>query len=260
VNVSTSAAPDLANGVIMVELHGLLSVGSSPIVRAVLHTALAQAPDAAIVDISDLRVDRPSRLAVFPAAVRAHGSPAATLVLCGATPEVSALMRNGVLGTVATYRDCEAALAALASARDGGSDRLWLRLASTPDAPARARELVATACRRWALPELRGPAALVMSELVSNSVQHAGTDIVVRLARNGDHLYLSVRDGSPVPPRVAGGAMDGPLPYGAGTLADRGRGLHLVDTYTTAWGCNVAGDGKTVWATLRTSGQDSTAD
>lgn len=255
-SLSTSVTPGLASGVIVVELHGLLSVDSSPVVRAVLHTALAEAPDAAIVDVSDLRVDSASRLAVFPAAVQAHGSPAATLVLCGATPEMSHLMHGDVLGGVATYGDCATALAAVTSAQAAGSDRLWLRLESTPDAPARARELVASACRRWTTPDLRAPAALVISELVSNAVQHAGTDIEVRLARNADHLYLSVRDGSPVPPRIAAGTDDGVFPQDTGPLADRGRGLRLVSTYATAWGCNVTGDGKTVWATLRMSGQD----
>ena len=247
--------PGQADGVIVVELHGLLSSESSPTVRAALHTALAEAPHAAIVDISDLRIDSRVWLDVFPAAVRAHGSPAATLVLCGATPEVRHLMRDGALGGIAIYGDSQAALAAIASAQADDPDRWWLRLESTPDAPARARDLVAAACRRWDTPDLRGPAALVVSELVTNAVQHAGTDMLVRLVRDGTHVYVSVRDSSPAPLRP-GGTAAGTFPHTDGPAADRGRGLHLVSTYTTAWGCNVTGDGKTVWAVLRTSDPD----
>lgn len=75
-------------------------------------------------------------------------------------------------------------------------------------------------------------------------MQHAGTDILVRVARRGDYLHVSVRDGSPQPPRIGRTTDDG-------SPAERGRGLHLVDVYSTAWGSNVTADGKTVWATLR---------
>lgn len=154
-----------------------------------------------------------------------------------------------VLGGVVVHPTLAAALSAVSTADVAGVQRISSRLCATVGAARRARELVSAACRRWELDELAEPASLVISELVSNAVQHAGTDLVVRMARRGDHLHLSVQDGSRRPPLMAGdsGRTDD-------SPAVRGRGLHLVDTYTTAWGSNITADGKTVWATLRVTG------
>jgi anti-sigma regulatory factor (Ser/Thr protein kinase) len=242
--LTATVAPDLANGVIMVELHGVLSVQSAPTARAVLLKCLVQGPDAVIVDVADLKVEQRSHLTVFPAAVRSHGGPHTALLLCGASEQLSRSMRGGVLGGVRTYADRDLALAAAAAARGTGARRTALRLGPTPSAPTRARQFVTDTCRDWDLDDLRGPATLVASELVSNAVQHAGTDMVIRVAHRGDHLHLSVSDGSRTPPRVPGTRSNG-------VLTDRGRGLHLVSVYTSAWGSNVSADGKTVWATMR---------
>jgi hypothetical protein len=244
--LTADIAPDLADGVIVLRLHGLLSVQSAPSARAVLLKCLAQCPDAVIVDLADLRVECRSQLTVFPAAVRTHSGPPVAILLCGASAELDAMMGGAVLGQIPTAPDCAAAMAAVAAARVVGAPRKVIRLPPGPTAPSRARELVAEACRDWAIEHLRGSASLVVSELVSNAVQHAGTDILLRIARRGDYLHLSVQDGSTEPPRVAGGDRGD-----TGQLAERGRGLHLVDVYATAWGSNITDGGKTVWATLR---------
>jgi anti-sigma regulatory factor (Ser/Thr protein kinase)/anti-anti-sigma regulatory factor len=242
--LTAAIAPDLAEGVITVEFNGLLNVHSAPTARAILLKCLAQCPDAVLVDVSDLRVESRSRLTVFPAAVRTHGGPPVALVLFGADPVLTGMMRGGVLGETSVYPDSETARAAVASARAVGARRAVVRLAPELGAARRARALIAEVCSDWDVDHLCGPAGLVISELVSNAVQHAGTDMLVRVARRGDYLHISVRDGSPQPPWI-GRTTDG------GSPAERGRGLHLVDVYTTAWGSNVTADSKTVWATLR---------
>jgi anti-sigma regulatory factor (Ser/Thr protein kinase) len=168
------------------------------------------------------------------------------LVLYGASPQLRSLLRGSVLNGVTTYDDRADALAGVASAQVVRSQRVALRLAPVPAAPMRARELIADACRVWDLDRLRGPAVLVISELVSNAVQHAGTDFLVQITRRGDYLHLSVRDGSPEQPRLPDASPDG-----GGGMTERGRGLQLVDSYATAWGSSLATDGKVVWATLR---------
>ena len=125
-----------------------------------------------------------------------------------------------------------------------------MRLPPTPAAAGQARALVAEACHLWHVEHLRGPATLIVSELVSNAVQHAGTDLQVNVALRRDHLHLSVRDEDPRP-----AARPDPEPDPA-RPAVRGRGLYLVESYATAWGSHANGDGKAVWATLRATPPD----
>jgi anti-sigma regulatory factor (Ser/Thr protein kinase) len=242
--LTATVAPDLAEGVIEVEFHGLLSVESAPIARAVLLKCLAQCPDAVIVNISDLQVESRSRLAVFPAALRTHVGAPTALLLHSATAELAQLMRGGVLGVVPAVTDRDAAFASVDVARALTARRKAVRLAPDPGAAVRARALVTDACREWELEHLIGSACLVISELVTNAVQHARTVVLVRVARRGHYLHLSVQDGSTEPPRVPG-------TQSSRAQAERGRGLHLVGAFTTAWGSNVTDVGKTVWATFR---------
>ena len=104
----------------------------------------------------------------------------------------------------------------------------------------RARDLAGDACRRWNLPELAGPARLVLSELVGNVVRHAGTPMEVTLTLRRPFLHVAVTDGSPEP--VAARRPD--------QLAEGGRGLLLVRNLTQRWGSLPTGDGKVVWAML----------
>ncbi|MCI4061047.1 ATP-binding protein [Micromonospora sp. R77] len=97
------------------------------------------------------------------------------------------------------------------------------------------------ACGRWNVPELAGPASLVLSELVGNVVRHAGTPMQVTLTLRRPYLQLAVADGSR---RAACAAT------GRDLRAEGGRGLLLVRELTQRWGSAPAGDGKVVWALL----------
>jgi anti-sigma regulatory factor (Ser/Thr protein kinase) len=101
------------------------------------------------------------------------------------------------------------------------------------------------ACREWGLEDLILPAELIMSELASNAVQHAGTDLVASVVLRRELLHLTISDGSPSPPR-----KNAEYP-GPGAVS--GRGLLLVAEFATAWGCLPIEGGKVVWATLRVS-------
>jgi hypothetical protein len=107
-------------------------------------------------------------------------------------------------------------------------------------APRQARDIVTVACLRWQLAHLLAPAILITSELVSNVVEHAGTIMTMHVTLGSSHLDLSVHDGSTALPVMRPG----------GSTAPRGRGLHLIEAASTAWGCVPEKDGKTVWATL----------
>lgn len=70
---------------------------------------------------------------------------------------------------------------------------------------------------------------------------HARSSYVVSVAHEGGAIVLAVHDHNPRPP------VTQPPPDGALS----GRGLHLVDQMTRAWGVEAEpGHGKTVWARI----------
>lgn len=66
---------------------------------------------------------------------------------------------------------------------------------------------------------------LVVSELAANVVQHAGTEITVRLVVDTP-LRVEVHDGNSIIPAMAAAAEH----------AESGRGLFIVEALSTAWG------------------------
>jgi anti-sigma regulatory factor (Ser/Thr protein kinase) len=85
-------------------------------------------------------------------------------------------------------------------------------------------------------------AVLVASELVTNAIVHARTELRLRVELRGDLLHLAVRDGSPRLLRL----VTVPDPE-----AEGGCGLWLVEQLARAWGVNRHPEGgKVVWCTL----------
>jgi serine/threonine-protein kinase RsbW len=81
---------------------------------------------------------------------------------------------------------------------------------------------------------------VVVSELVTNSVLHAGTPSRVVVSIDTDCVRIEVHDADPTLP-----TMRAPTPE---TVT--GRGLVLVDALTDRWGCAPDGAGKVVWFEL----------
>lgn len=112
-----------------------------------------------------------------------------------------------------------------------------------PDAlsPRAARSFLTRTCLDWAMAQHLSAGPLVISELVTNAVEHARTTIDVLLAGDGPRLRIGVRDGSPTAPVTR--AMDAAAPSG--------RGLRLVQAMAGDSGAMPASDGgKFVWAVL----------
>ncbi|WP_108999366.1 SpoIIE family protein phosphatase [Streptomyces rishiriensis] len=135
-------------------------------------------------------------------------------------------------------------------------------LVGSPLAPGAARDLVRAALTEWAgtgrapaeeLGErLAQDAVLVVSELVTNAVVHAGTDVelVCRLEEEPGRpdgcpaVVVEVGDHHPSrSPRDGGGETPCEIP-------EYGRGLRLVATLADAWGVTYRRGTKTVWARL----------
>ncbi|WP_405795689.1 ATP-binding protein [Streptomyces sp. NBC_01506] len=112
-----------------------------------------------------------------------------------------------------------------------------------PESARRARLLVSAACNAWGLPGLADSAALVVSELVGNSVRHSGSyqvRVVVSLPARG-RVRVAVVDKSRTPPtlRVADDSEED------------GRGLAVVEALADRWGTEILRWGKRVWVELR---------
>jgi anti-sigma regulatory factor (Ser/Thr protein kinase) len=83
-------------------------------------------------------------------------------------------------------------------------------------------------------------AALLVTELVSNAVLHARTDIVLSVEVSPGCVVLRVRDGSDIEPVLR--------TYGP--QAATGRGIALVEQLASAWGVDHSEQGKEVWCRI----------
>lgn len=114
------------------------------------------------------------------------------------------------------------------------------RFAADPRSAGQARGFVAATLDEWALGAMVDSAVLLVSEVVSNAVLHAGSPIEARLRVRDGVLRIEVSDDSPVPPRLRRFAVD----------SATGRGLRLLDAVAGRWGVEPdrrPGRGKTVW-------------
>ncbi|MEV5424228.1 SpoIIE family protein phosphatase [Streptomyces cellulosae] len=140
-----------------------------------------------------------------------------------------------------------------------GSTRVEATLSGSPLAPGSARALLRKALTEWAQASADGAdlltgrvgddAALVASELVTNAVVHAGTDVhlTCRLEEDTGALVVEVADRHPSrTPRDD--AVEAP----AHDIPEYGRGLRLVAALAESWGVTYRAGSKTVWARLPT--------
>jgi hypothetical protein len=219
----------------VVRLTGALSADTAPAARSALVGVLAQGPEAVVVDVSDLSITGPGAARVLRDVARENADwPEAHLVLCAETDGEH--WRPTGLPVWPSREEAFAALGAPEQDR-----RLILDLEPVVGAARRARELITEACGRWELPELAGPACIVVTEMVNNVVAHAQTAMTVLVARRGDRMTVAVRDHSSARPRFTGPVA--PTSYG-------GRGLLLIDSVAQRWGNLALVDGKVVWAWL----------
>jgi anti-sigma regulatory factor (Ser/Thr protein kinase)/ABC-type transporter Mla MlaB component len=227
---------------VLLRMAGRLDLTTVVDLRTSLDKLLAQQPAAIVVDLSEVTVADDLALTAFTAFARAAaGWPGCPVLLSASTAHPRAMLdRMAVSRTLPVYSDPAEALAA-ADAMPAPR-RYHRQLPATPAAAASARQVVAEACRAWGLAQLAGDAELVATELVANAVRHAaGSDLHLLVILRQRFVHVSVRDGSPQPPRRV-------LPDPE--TGEGGRGLILVDAVARGWGSTPIPDGKVVWATL----------
>lgn len=126
------------------------------------------------------------------------------------------------------------------------ADLEW-RFPADPASTRSARHLVLEALGDLQLDAASDSAALVVSELTSNALLHARSDFVVRL------VVRPPEDGRTVVRiEVGDGSSRLPTVHNFTIASTSGRGLHLVESLSAAWGVELAEglSGKTVWAEL----------
>jgi anti-sigma regulatory factor (Ser/Thr protein kinase) len=124
--------------------------------------------------------------------------------------------------------------------------RLQWQLPPTARSVPEARHHVVTALEQWDLDGLVDTARLLTSELVTNAVLHARTEVTLGVEEHGPGVRISVRDLSPVTPSLRHHS----------TLSTTGRGLRLLDQLADEWNVVDHKRGKTIWFTL-TTGRDA---
>ena len=236
---------DEYGAMLVVAVHSSWDGHSQVQLSEVVHACLDEHPPALVLDLHHLDDPAAGSAALWLTAARTAGSmhPPVRLALClpSSTALAGRLDQHAAMVCVPTFASVAQARAALAPSIVAEYRRLTLP--PEPDSAGSARSLVADACRSWDLPQLVFTARLVMSELVANAVEHAGTDLLVSVARRGPGLYLAVRDGSVALPRL--------LEPCRGARPDRrGQGLRLVEEVASSWGARRTHDrtGKVVWA------------
>jgi anti-sigma regulatory factor (Ser/Thr protein kinase) len=105
-----------------------------------------------------------------------------------------------------------------------------------------ARHLLLELLRVWDVPHDREDAALLVTELVANVIDHVGgeANLTLEVAASENWLRVAVADGSSVRPVVRELSKDRP----------RGRGLRLVQAIAHRWGSEDHHGGKRVWFEL----------
>jgi anti-sigma regulatory factor (Ser/Thr protein kinase) len=120
---------------------------------------------------------------------------------------------------------------------------LTLDLPPVPSSAGEARRAVREYLGGECPDEVVDNAALLVTELVTNAVLHAGTDIVVAIDRKPGRVVVRVCDDSEAPL----------VRREHEPTAATGRGLWLVDRLATSWGVNEVPKGKEVWCEIRYS-------
>ncbi len=227
--------------VAVVRPHGVLDAYTAADLRGVLLDCLAEQPMAVVVDTSRLTVTDDLGFTVLAGVARESARwPGSRVVLAGDAAVQKSVQRLGVDQYVTLSPDQTSAMALF----DGVTPPAIRRDRMRPDrdAPGLARVAVQEFCQEHAVDGDGDSAQLVASELVTNAVVHARTDIELILRLTVPLLHVAVRDTGPGQARIAD-IVDEASPTG--------RGLLLVDALSTAWGNLVPNTGKVVWATIR---------
>jgi DNA-binding NarL/FixJ family response regulator len=132
------------------------------------------------------------------------------------------------------------AVAGLMELVERAADIAKAKLQAQPESAATARRFVDETLRQWDCGELFDVVALLTSELVTNAILHAHSDIELSVSLTPNGIRIDVVDQSAGLPALRQASQDD----------TSGRGLSLVEALATAWGVDERPGGKSVWFEL----------
>ncbi|BCB86294.1 hypothetical protein Psuf_036070 [Phytohabitans suffuscus] len=124
-----------------------------------------------------------------------------------------------------------------------------VRLPADRRTPAAARAVVRSVLAEAHLDDLLNEALLLTTELSTNAVVHAGTELDIEVVAGPTGLTVTVTDyeASPTESLTAGPRNS---EVDISDVSERGRGLLLVDHFASRWGTTHLPTGKGVWFRL----------
>lgn len=170
--------------------------------------------------------------------------------------ELTVLLGELFVGTPCLEAAADHVLAGLLPDADGHNDDVTLLLAQLPAAPLAAvtthfpaapasvpegRAFLHKALTSWNCADSADDALLLLSETLTNAVQHSDGPVGLHLHRTATDLTVEVSDRSPQLPQPRVAVQD----------AESGRGLILVRALAADWGVRPTDEGKTTWFTLK---------
>lgn len=134
----------------------------------------------------------------------------------------------------------DALVDALETVGNRSGDQVSLQLPADLASVSRARAFLLETFGSWGLGRLTDDGMLVVSELVTNAIRHAGTACTLELAADDSAVRIAVAD--------EGSGSPDPQPFS--DTQSHGRGLRIIGALSAAWGVDALPVGKIVWADL----------
>lgn len=181
------------------------------------------APDALVVVLSGMEAERMAPLA------RAKGA--------------SAFMPKGLAPSAIAEQLLAFLRQDTVEIDDQPGNEAYLQLDAEPASAARARAFVESTLEQWDCAHLADIVLLLTSELVTNSVLHAGSEVDLSLRLTSGVLQIAVADRSPVPPVIRDQSDQ----------ATNGRGMVLLDAMALRWSVVPTDAGKIIWFEVPTA-------
>ncbi|GAB2990419.1 STAS domain-containing protein [Amycolatopsis acidiphila] len=231
------------DGCLVATLDGVLDSLTYGYIRDALVKLALEQPRAVVAELDNLSVGNEALLSVFSSAwMRVNDWPQVPLFLvAGDQARRSAIALSAINRFVPVFATVGEAIASV----EAGAPRRRRRAVYPPVrmVSAAARDFVREACKDWQIEALTSDAVCLASELVENAIEHARTELELRLELRRGMLTVAVRDGSPAHAVLRQGRQGQPLGYG----------LQIVADLATTWGCapDLHG-GKVTWAVLTT--------
>lgn len=163
------------------------------------------------------------------------------VVFSGIEPEDSAGIADEVDAYALKDSDLDYLVEMLEEVGTRRPDQQSVRLPAEIASARAARGFVRDVLEQWDVQDVLDDALIVVSEMVTNAVTHAASECELRVSASPSTVRIEVAD--------SGAGTPEPLP--PSDTRSGGRGMHLIDALTAAWGVEPQAEGgKTVWAEL----------